>query len=134
MQGGEPAESLQTGGDEIASSPSDAGHSLTDDVIALLDDGKTYVEAEIAFQKTRAAFTFEKGKWGAAYLLGAFAFLHLALIALVVGLLIALSPILTPWGATAFVVALLVIGAIVFGKMAKTKFDSLTGAYRETRQ
>lgn len=133
MQGGEPAESLRVEEEESAPQRTSDPHSLTDDVIALLDDGKTYVQAEIAFQKTRAAFTLEKGKWGAAYLAGALALLHLALVALVVGLLIALSPLLTPWGATAVVVGLLAIGAVVLVKMAKSKFGRLADAYRETR-
>ncbi len=108
-----------------------AGGSLTDDITALYEDGKTYAEAELAYQKTRARFTLEKGKKGATFLGGALALLHLAGIALVVGLIIALTPLITAWGATALVVALLVIGALILGNMARKKFAAMSSAYKE---
>ena len=108
--------------------------SLTDDVVALIDDGKTYVEAEVAFQKTRLAFAANKGRGAALYGIIAFALLHLALVALVVGSVIALSPILTPIGATALVTAILVLAAILFVRMAKRRIDALSSAYSETKQ
>ncbi|MCH2488193.1 MAG: hypothetical protein MK010_10690, partial [Erythrobacter sp.] len=42
-------------------------HSLTDDIFALFDDGKTYVEAEIAFQKSRSSFVANRAKLAVAY-------------------------------------------------------------------
>ena len=118
---------------EVAETREDpyAGGSLTDDITALYHDGKTYAEAELAFQKTRARFTLEKGKKGAVFLGGALALLHLAGIALVVGLVIALTPLITAWGATAIVVAVLVIGALILGSMAKKKFTAMSSAYKE---
>ncbi|MXO61623.1 phage holin family protein [Qipengyuania oceanensis] len=117
----------------------DAGHgsaspSLTDDLVALIDDGKTYVESEVAFQKTRLAFTATMGKGAALYGVAAFALLHLALVALVVGSVIALTPILTPFGATALVTAVLVLAAILLVRMAKRRFDALSAAYSETKR
>lgn len=108
-----------------------AGGSLTDDITALYEDGKTYAEAELAYQKTRVSYTVEKGKKGAVFLGGALALLHLAGIALVVGLVIALTPLITAWGATALVVAVLVIGALILGNMAKKKFTVMASAYKE---
>ncbi|MFN6933923.1 MAG: phage holin family protein [Tsuneonella sp.] len=107
---------------------------MTDDVVALLDDGRTLVEAEIQFQKTRAAFAFDRGKSGAAYGIVAFALLHLALVALVVGAVIALTPLISAWGATAVVVGVLVVLGGFFGIVAKRKFARLAAVYAETRE
>ncbi len=111
-----------------------AGGSLSDDIIALIDDGKTYVDAEIAFQKSRLVFAADRGKSGAFYGICAFAVLHLALVALVIGAILALSPILTPWGATAVVVGLLMLAGIFFGMKAKARFERMAEAYAETRE
>lgn len=97
--------------------------SLRADVDALIADGKTYLEAELTYQKSRAGFAANRLKWTAAYGAAAFGLLHLALIALTVGAVIALTPLVGPWLATAIVVALLLLGALVFvlrlrGKLA----------------
>lgn len=85
--------------------------SLIDDVAALVEDGRNLFEAEIAFQKTRLAFAANRSKSAVLAGIGALAFLHLALIALVVGLVIALAPVVSAWGATAIVVGMLLAGA-----------------------
>jgi len=108
--------------------------SLTDDIVALIDDGKTYLEAEIEFQKSRAEFAFARGRSGAAYGLAAAALLHLALVALVVGAIFALTPMIGAWAATAIVVAMLAAGGIFLALAAKRRFARLAAAYRETRQ
>lgn len=91
--------------------PVPAGASIASDVAALVEDGKTLFEAEIGFQKTRLAFAANRSK--SALLSGLFAlgFIHLALIALVVGMVIALTPYVTAFGATAIVVGALLLGA-----------------------
>ena len=104
--------------------------SLADDVTALFEDGKTYVEAEIAFQKTRASYAGEKTRQGVVYGLAALAFLHLALIALVVGLIIALTPILTAFGATALVTGVLLLGVVIFARVAMRRFQALGDAFK----
>jgi hypothetical protein len=108
--------------------------SLVDDVKALVDDGKTYLEAELQFQKSRAAFALDRGKSGAIYGVAAAAVLHLALIALVVGLIFALTPLLTAWGATAVVVAVLLIAGALLGLAATRRFARLRSAMREDGQ
>ncbi|HSM53171.1 MAG TPA: phage holin family protein [Erythrobacter sp.] len=87
--------------------------SLVDDVAALVQDGRNFVEAEIAFQKTRLAFAANRSKSAVVSGLFALAFIHLALIALVVGLVIALTPLVSALGATAIVVGLLLFGAFL---------------------
>lgn len=91
-----------------------AGPSLVDDVAALVSDGRNFVQAEVEFQKTRLAFAANRSKSALLYGLAALAFVHLALIALVVGLVIALAPHVTAWGATAIVTGLLLLGAFIF--------------------
>ena len=97
--------------------------SLREDVEALIDDGKTYLEAELNFQKTRAAFVAERAK--GAFIFGAIAALFgfLALIGLTVGLIIALTPMLTAWGASALVVALLLVAAFLAVKAASRRWN-----------
>lgn len=93
--------------------PVPSGTSIASDLAALAEDGKTLFEAEIGFQKTRLAFAANRSK--TALLSGVFAlgFIHLALIALVVGMVIALTPYVTAFGATAIVVGVLLLGAFL---------------------
>lgn len=105
--------------------------SLAEDVLALFEDGKTYAEAEIAYQKSRASFTANRLKGAIAIGLGAFGVFHLALIAFTVGLVIALVPLVGPWIATAIVtIALLVIGVVLL-KMLKGRIDDIRDAFAE---
>ena len=102
--------------------------SLRDDVEALIEDGKTYLETELVFQKTRAAYVADRAKGAVMY--GAIAaFLAvLALIGLAVGLIIALAPLLTAWGSSALVVGVLLIAAFIFVRIASSHWSSLMAA------
>lgn len=126
----QPDELEPVGTGEVGSDDEPAFGSLADDVSALIDDGKTYLEAELAFQKTRAGYAGEQTKQGVVYGLAALAFLHLALIALVVGLVIALGPYLTPFGAVAVVVGALLLGVGVFALMAMRRFKAIGTAFK----
>jgi thiol:disulfide interchange protein len=92
----------------------DAGQrSLVDDVRQLATDGRTLLEAELAYQKSRAVVAGEAAKgvagWGAL----ALALVFFALMALVLGLILALVPALGALGATAAVVlGLFAMGAL----------------------
>lgn len=128
----DPGFEQPTGEESPVGAPAPVEPSLTDDVRALIDDGKTYLEAELQFQKSRAAFALDRGKSGAAFGLAAIALIHLALIGLVVGTVIALTPAIGAWGATALVVAILIIAAVILGLAAKRRFARLAAAFRET--
>ena len=108
--------------------------SLIEDVRNLVDDGRTYLEAEIQYQKSRAALVADRGRSGATYGAIALALVHLALVALVVGLVIALAPLITAWGATAVVVGVLAAMALFFALKAKRKFASISAALSEARE
>ncbi len=103
--------------------------SLRDDITALVDDARTYAEAEIAFQKTRAGLAGKAAARALAMLVLAVVLLHIALIALAVGVVIALAPLVTIWGAIAIVVGVLIAGvaalvliAVGNGKMLSAMF------------
>ena len=65
--------------------------------------------------------------------IAALALVHLALVALVVGLVFALSPLLTAWGATGLVVGVLSIAAVVLALAAKKRFGALSSAFGERK-
>lgn len=102
--------------------------SLRDDVEALIEDGKTYLETELVYQKTRAAFVADRAK--GAVIFGAVAILlgFLALIGLTVGLIIALAPLLTAWGASALVVGMLIAAALIAARTAAARWNKLMQA------
>ena len=108
------------------------GPSLTDDLFALYEDGKTYAQAEVAFQKSRAGYTANRIKSAVVFGLGAFGMLHLALIALTVGAVIALVPIMGPWLATGLVTIILLIAGGVLIFMLKSKIDDIRDAFSDT--
>lgn len=121
------------------SDPADDGavaelRSLRDDVEALIDDGKTYLETELVYQKTRAAFVAERAKDAVLFGAIAAALAVLALIGLTVGLIIALTPLLTAWGASAVVVALLLLAAWLFGRAAADRWARLMAAIETERE
>lgn len=117
---------------EPADASAPAGPSLVADVEALLADGKTYLEAELTYQKSRAGFTANRLKWTAIYGAAAFGLLHLALIALTVGAVIALTPETGPWMATAIVVAALFLGALIFVLRLRSKLGDIRGVFEDS--
>ena len=107
------------------------GSSLAEDLVALFEDGKTYAQAEVAFQKSRASYTADRLKGALAFGLGAFGLLLLALIALTVGLVIALMPLVGPWLATGIVTLALIIGGVVLLRMLKARVDDIRAAFSD---
>jgi hypothetical protein len=106
-------------------------HSLLDDLDALVTDGKTYLEAELAYQKSRAAFSANRVKWSFVYGAAAFGLLHLALIALAVGAVIALTPLVGPWLATGLVVIALLALALFFILRLKAKLGDIRDVFED---
>lgn len=104
--------------------------SLAGDILDLIEDGKTYAEAELQFQKSRLAFVADTGRKGAVLAISALLLLHLAVVTLAIGAVIALSPTLSPWGATALVVGILILIAIILGIGARRYFARLGDAFR----
>lgn len=130
----EPARSRAEGVNDPAAEGLHPQRSVTEGIGDLFEDGRTYLEAEIAYQKSRAALIASKGKRGTVLALASFAFLNSALIALVVGLVITLAPHLTPLGATVTVVGMLLFGAIACALMARARFRRLTQVFDGERE
>ena len=89
-----------------ASEPSRAGQlddarerSLAEDLRQLIDDGRALAEAELAYRKSCAALAGKGAKGIAIFGALAAALVFFALMALTVGLVIALTPLLTALGA-----------------------------------
>lgn len=87
--------------------------SLKDDLTLLVEDARTYAAAEIAFQQTRAGLVGKSGARALVFLVLALVLLNLALVALAVGAVIALAPLVTIWGAIAIVVGVLLAGVVL---------------------
>ncbi|HAU22338.1 MAG TPA: phage holin family protein [Erythrobacter sp.] len=111
--------------------PGEQESSIKEDILALVEDSKTYAEAELNYQKSRVSFAANRGKSVALYLLFALGFVHLALIALVIGALLALAPSIGALSATAIVVGALLIGTVILLLMARSKANDVAEAFQE---
>lgn len=118
---------------EVPEEEDEAGQhfSLTDDVLALLEDGKTYAEAELRYQKSRAGFVGNRIKGAIAIGLGAFGVLHLALIAATIGAVLVLAPIIGAFPATLLVTFALVAVGVLLLRMLKNRLDEISRAFDE---
>lgn len=117
-QGGPDAAQDDTLPDEALS---DEETSLSADIAALIDSGRTYAEAELAFQKTRAALAGDNAAKAIGALVLALVLLNIALTALAIGAVLALQPLITIWGAIAVVVGALLLGAGLLARSAKAR-------------
>lgn len=119
----------------IAPSPADAAErSLVDDVRQMVDDGRTLLEAELAYQKSRALVAGQGVKgiagWGAL----ALALVFFALMALVMGLLLALSELVGGWIAMVIVVLGLLLAAGLSGMAAGKRWKRMSAQLSDTEQ
>lgn len=105
--------------------------SLADDILSLVEDGRTYAEAELNFQKSRILFVAGRSKSVALYVAFALGFIHLALVALVVGTLFVLAPAVGAVGAIGIVVGALLLGAAILGMLARARARDVAEAFME---
>lgn len=122
--------SLAAGGEE------DLDETLFDETLfeetsALIDDGRNYVEAEIAFQKIRAKLAGRLAGASLGLVVLALILLHIALLALAVGLVIALAPLVTIWGAILIVVGALLLAVGLLGWMAMKRAEKLGALFSD---
>lgn len=108
--------------------------SLADDLRQLVDDGRTLAEAEYAYQKSRAAFAGQGIKGVVMFGALAAALVFFALMALTVGLVLALTPLLTAWGAAGASFAGLLLAALICAVVARTRVRRLTRALAEAEK
>lgn len=119
----------------ITPSPADAAErSLVDDVRQMVDDGRTLLEAELAYQKSRALVAGQGAKgiagWGAL----ALALVFFALMALVMGLLLALSELVGGWIATVIVVLGLLLAAGLSALAAGRRWKRMSAQLSDSEQ
>lgn len=107
-----------------------AERSLLEDVEDLVEDARIYLDAELSYQKSRASFVSERLQKLIIFgLAGAF-LAFLATIALTVGLVIALTPLVTGWGATAIVVLVYLLLAYLLVRKAGSAWGAIMDAVR----
>lgn len=87
--------------------------SLREDLTLLAADAKSFVTAELAYQKTRAAYASGQAKIISLLGVVAAVFVFFALMSAVVGTVIALGPVLGAWGAMAAVTGALLLIAVI---------------------
>lgn len=102
--------------------------SLNEDLHQLARDARSYAESEFAYQKARAAYAAGATKSIVVYAVAALALVFFAVMAFVVGLVIALGPLLTPWGAMAVVTLGLLGLAVLLLLRAKKRVTGLMAA------
>jgi len=117
--------------DASARTGSDFDESIVQELSTLFGDGKTYVEAEVAFQKTRAKLASRSVGIALLYSAVGLILLHIAFLALAVGLVIALAPLVTIWGAIAIVVGGLLIVVALLGRMAVKRAQTLSALFSD---
>ena len=92
--------------------------AVSDHVHALIADAKALAKAELALQKLRAAVAGKLAGRIAVMGVAALALAHFALMALVLGLILALAPLLTAWGAMGAVVGGLLLFTVICALVA----------------
>ena len=97
---------------------------LVDDVRQLVTDGRTLLEAELAYQKSRAVVAGQGAKAVAAWGALALALVLFALMALTFGLVLGLASVVGPWWATLITVAVLLAGAALAGWIAARRWSA----------
>lgn len=107
--------------------------TFAEDLQQLVQEARMLAQAEFAFQKTRAAYAGAEAKTIALLGLIAAVLVFFAIIALVLGAVIALTPALTPWGATAAVTLGLLLSAGICALAAKARFGRMMNAVSDKR-
>lgn len=107
---------------------------LEDDLRDLVDHGLTYARAEVEWQKARVGYATGRVRSIAVLGLAAFLLVFFALVALTVGMVIGLTPLLGAIGATLTVFGVLVVVAAICALSARGQWRRMMAALssRET--
>lgn len=92
-------------------------------VAQLAGDAREMAQAEIALVKARATFAVTRYKWAAVYFAVAGVLGLAAFIALLVGLIIALTTLIGPWLATLAVVGVVLVVAGILAMLGKGQLN-----------
>lgn len=110
--------------------PSDE-RSLLDDIEDLLLDAKTYIDAELTYQKTRARFITDRIKKAAVFAVAAAFIAVLALIGLTIGAILSLATVIGPLAATVVVVGVMFLAVYLLLKRAGRFWGEMMDAMQE---
>lgn len=105
-----------------------AERSLVEDIKHLASDGRTLLEAEFAYQKSRAAVAGAGAKGIAGWAALALALVFFALMALVVGVLFGIAEFIGMWAATGVTVLLILLAAGLSGLAAQRRWQHMSAA------
>lgn len=102
--------------------PEASAGGLGDDLRLLIAEARDYATAEAEFQKARAGIAGQGLKRIVPLALLALGFVFLALMALPVGLVLGLAPLVGPWLATGIAILALLALAALFALLALAKW------------
>ncbi|WP_373487960.1 phage holin family protein [Blastomonas sp.] len=122
-----PAEATQPSG-EAPAHPADRP-GLVEQLRGLYDDSRALIDAELAFQRARVSYAGKQTRTMALLLFIGLTFLGCTLIALTVGTMIALMPLLGPWGAMGATVLGTILLAALCMWLAYRKVGNITAAF-----
>ena len=105
-----------------------AERSLVEDIKHLASDGRTLLEAEFAYQRSRAAVAGAGAKGIAGWAALALSLVFFALMALVVGVLFGIAEFIGIWAATGVTVLLVLAGAGLAGLAASRRWKRMSEA------
>ena len=105
-----------------------AERSLVEDIKHLASDGRTLLEAEFAYQKSRAAVASAGAKGIAGWASLALALVFFALMALVIGVLLGIAEFIGIWAATAVTVLVVLAAAGLAGLAAGRRWKRMSAA------
>ena len=115
--------------DEAA--PASASPPIFDEIRQLIAAAREAASAELAYQSTRAKLMAKAAAWVAGGASLALALLFFVLMALVVGLLLALAPLLGVWGALGAVVGGLLLATLIAAWIAFRGLGRLMALVRD---
>lgn len=105
-----------------------AERSLVEDIKDLASDGRTFLEAELAYQKSRAAVAGAGAKGIAGWASLALALVFFALMALVLGVLLGIAEFIGIWAATGVTVLVVLSAAGLAGLAANRRWQRMRAA------
>lgn len=114
--------------DTLTEEPDAGQRHLEEDLRRLVDRGVALAKAEVTLQQARAGYAAGRLKWIALLALLALVLAFFALVALTVGLVVGLTPLLGALGATLVVFGGLLLVALVSAFVAAKQWKRMTVA------
>lgn len=105
--------------------------SLIEDVRLLAGEARTYAQAELAYQKARAAYAGAETRNIAILGVGAAVLVFFAVMALVLGAVIAVGTVIGPWLSMIAVPVAILVAAAIMGLSARGKVRRMMSLLRE---